>query len=506
MSCGSRSACRSISVEAAALLATAALIAGAGCGVPQDRREAYSFAVEAQQREQPEQAAAAAEVYLQGASPDDPRYDRALMIIGRACEQMGLTYAASVIYREVAMAGRNMELLPDALRGLERIVRTGRYDEDQIIRGFVAGSEFAHMPDDVQGFLSYYQGLDSIRRGFDGWGQQQFAQIDEESDYHWRAVYVQAVRAIAASELDDGRQLLEWMLEQESEDAEHHDLLWRDLIIRTHSNVRLPDDLQVETHRTLARLAFEERRYEEAMHQYEQIRELAPDDPEILLEMAWTYFYLGDSRRALGRLIALDAPIHRGYIAPERYVLEAFCLRRLCQFGAARQAAVRLWQRHGDALDNLLEGVPVTESPALRRAARRRQSTIDVARFRVQIEREQDALEDRSAQLSDEAYERLSTIYDRGLVEARIREDGALEQETRTLAAELLNAEEGVRLVVHELGVSMLRGRRRPHGAAEESAEEIPAGGDRVFYGFTGEFWTDELDELVVQAEDRCID
>jgi hypothetical protein len=27
-----------------------------------------------------------------------------------------------------------------------------------------------------------------------------------------------------------------------------------------------------------------------------------------------------------------------------------------------------------------------------------------------------------------------------------------------------------------------------------------------VFYNFEGEFWTDELDDFVVVAEDRCID
>ena len=112
----------------------------------------------------------------------------------------------------------------------------------------------------------------------------------------------------------------------------------------------------------------------------------------------------------------------------------------------------------------------------------------------------------RSGRLGENLTERLMTIYDRGLAEARIREQIVLEEESRNLAAELLDAEEGVRLVVHELSVSMLRGRRRPVGAAERPAETISAGGDRVFYGFIGEFWTDELDDLVVVAEDRCID
>jgi len=503
MSSGSHWVLRYTSVSLAALIS---LLASACLMIPADRREAYSAAIESQERGRYERAAAAADFYLQGTSPDDPRYDRALMIIGRSCEQIGLTYAASVLYRDVAMSGRNIELLPPALRGLERIVRTGRYDEDQIIGGFVAGAEFASQPDDVQGFLSYYQGRDSVRRGLVQWGDEQFDRIPVESDYHFRAVFVHAIRAVANGQLELARELLEWLLAQDEEGTEHHSLLWNDRIIRSHPNAHLPQGLRVDIHRTLARMAFEERRYEEAMSQYEQIRDLAPDDPEILLEMAWTYYYLGNSRLALGRLVALDAPIHSGYIAPERYALEAFCLRRICQFGAARHAAVRLWERHGDALEELLAGVPVNESEALRRAARRRQGVIATAQFNSQVRRERDLVRTRAGRLGEDLTERLMTIYDRGLAEARIREEIALEDETRALAAELLDAEEGVRLVVHELSVSMLRGRRRPVGAPERPAETVTARGDRASYGFTGEFWTDELDDLVVLAEDRCID
>jgi len=373
-----------------ASLALCLASAAAGCAIPEERREAFAAAVEAQEANKHGRAAGAAARYLKGTSEDDPRYDRALLLIARACEHLELSYAASTLYREVAMARRNMELLPDALRGLQRVVDSGVFDDDLILAGYVAGTEFTQMPPDVQGFISYYQGLDSIRHGFDQWGEAQFERIPVESAYHWRSVYVFAVRAIAQNEIEPARELLQWMLEQADSDARHEDIFWmEEHIIRTHHRAELPEDLVAEIHRTLARLAFEERRFEEAMQHYDAIRELAPDDPEILLEMAWTYFYLGDSRQALGRLIALDAPVHATYIAPERYVLEAFCLRRICQFGPARQAAVRLWDRHGDALEDLLAGVSITESRALREAARRRPGAVAAAHYlrRVRHER-----------------------------------------------------------------------------------------------------------------------
>ncbi|MEO0605384.1 MAG: hypothetical protein AAF211_28395, partial [Myxococcota bacterium] len=70
---------------------------------------------------------------------------------------------------------------------------------------------------------------------------------------------------------------------------------------------------------------------------------------------------------------------------------------------------------------------------------------------------------------------------------------------------ELLAADEGAHLVVHELGVAMLRGRRRPDGVPERPVAPVPVGSDHAYYRFDGEYWTDELDSIVVYAEDRCL-
>ena len=66
-------------------------------------------------------------------------------------------------------------------------------------------------------------------------------------------------------------------------------------------------------------------------------------------------------------------------------------------------------------------------------------------------------------------------------------------------------AEDGVQLILHELSVSLLRGRRRPSGPEEIESVSFEAGGDNISYRFVGEFWTDELDDLVVVIPDRCL-
>ena len=90
--------------------------------------------------------------------------------------------------------------------------------------------------------------------------------------------------------------------------------------------------------------------------------------------------------------------------------------------------------------------------------------------------------------------------------EAKRREDEQLQREMSAVSNELLGAEEGVRLILHELGVALLRGRRRNDGTAGLEAQAKIDNARQIQYIFEGEFWTDELDDLVVKMEDRCID
>ncbi len=462
-----------------------ALAALWGCGgaraIPDDREAAFAYAVERLQAGDDAAAAAAAWRYYKGASPEDPRYDRALRLLARSAEGLGLTWAASLWYLEIAEARRAPALVPEAVRGLRRIVEGGPHDEDSIVRGFVAVAELEGLPTELQAFVDYHRGLQNARQRL-RWTDARFARLPP-GPYRARAEYVQAVRKAAARDTDGARAALEALLEADP-----------------------PADVALDARRSLARLAMDREAWADAIPMYEALRELAPDDPELLLEMAWAHYHVGDSRRALGLLLALDAPAYRGLIAPDRFLLEALALRRLCQFGPARRAAVRLRARHGDALQDLYAGVPLAESGALRRAARRRPELRAQTAFVDRVEAERALARDRASALGPGRGPGLSGLYDRGVTEARRQLDAALGTELDRLAEELLAAEEGVRLILHELGVGLLRGRRRPAGPPEPPAPEVAAGDDRVSFRFDGEFWTDELDDLTVVAEDRCLE
>ena len=317
------------------------LVSACQVRIPEDKDGAFTYAVEAVQHEAYRRGADAAWVFLDSADPDDPRYDRGLRLLARSAEGLELPWAAGMLYREIAQRRQNMEIIPVALRGLERIVESGVYDEDSLLTSFIAGEEFGDLPPDVQAFVSYYKGLDLLRHGYDAWAEANFSRIGPRGPYAARAEYARAVRLVAAGDFATATEKLVALRNRPDVDA------------------RLEADIE----RTLARMAFEEQAYEVALKHYEAIRYLAPEDPEILLEMAWTYYYLGDSRKTLGLLVALNAPAYRRYISPERYLLEALALRRLCQFEAARHATVKLERRFAPSLAALDAGVLPREIP-----------------------------------------------------------------------------------------------------------------------------------------------
>jgi len=461
---------------------TVLLAACAGGTVGKDT--AFTRAVESVQDEAYRDGAREAYAFIEAADPDDPRYDRGLRLLARAADGLELSWSAGMIYRQIAKVRRNMEIVPDALIGLERIVDSGVYDEDILVTSFIAAEQFGDLPAAVQAFVDFYQGLDLARRGDEMWSEKRFAKLPPSSRYAARAEYVRIVRLIADGALGEAIERLNALGEHPA----------------------LTAQLRLDVERSLARLAFEEQRYEDALVHFEKLRGLAPDDPEILLEMAWTHYYMGNSRKTLGLLVALDAPVHQTFISPERYLLEALALRRLCQFGAAREAAVRLERRYARSLTALARGKPLEDIEEMRVAARRRGQSRENARLARRLVREREMVQALADELGAHLTTYLTDMYDRGLAESRRREAELIPRDITELAEELLGAREGVRLIVHELGVALLRGRRRPGGAEEKPAVEIPVSGDRVFYGFTGEYWTDELDDLVVIAEDRCID
>ena len=101
--------------------------------VPKDHQQAFLFGVEQSQAGRYEISTRAAWRYLSNTDEEDPRFDRALRLLARGAEKLGLSYAASAWYLQIASAQRDVTLIPEAIEGIQRIVERGVFDEDALI-------------------------------------------------------------------------------------------------------------------------------------------------------------------------------------------------------------------------------------------------------------------------------------------------------------------------------------------------------------------------------------
>jgi hypothetical protein len=258
---------------------------------------------------------------------------------------------------------------------------------------------------------------------------------------------------------------------------------------------------------SLARLLYEQKQYAATYNTLGSIPKGTELSSEILLERAWSKYRAGDPHRAMGLLYALDAPVYRNLFAPEKYVLRALIYRRFCHFRAAKLAARRFRTELGETLMKIREGVGLEQIPKVREAALRRVQSRKLHLFVRSLRRELASIEDRS-EWSAGLVKGLRRLYLKKLEQARADLSRSLGASTREVAEEMLDAEEQVNLLEYEVGQAIFQrvSDTGPQTAVRKRAARIPLSSERVYYRFSGEYWTDELPNYKFNIEDRCVE
>lgn len=439
--------------------------------------------------------------YLAGNDQAADQYEWAELYLGRSLLELGMSHGAVEYFYNVAKERKRPELLPEALRQLERIIATRPHDRELLQKDLLGGgADLGALPSDVKAFVAYYQGRMDLLDGRDRWAARHFEMLERLKDdnplatrYISRARYAGAVRDLKATHARDSkakrdkrdaaRAVLEEIVQSESDDFE----------------------LKNDARRTIARLHFEEGRYAEALQVYESIEVpfLSREEATLFLEKAWARHYAGDYRGSLGILLTLDAPSYRRYFGPERFVLKALNYKALCHYAAAKGAARELLRRYGDALSELRRRRDPLAHPVLRRAAVQARAPQRELAFLESLQRERQSAEG----LSDEHGLRthLARIYDLKIAEVVRRLDDLVQEEAVEVATELLDYEEQARLVDYEVSLEVFKRLKKGTGKRVVSAEKpIPLGSKDVYYVFDQEYWNDELHDYRFRIEDRC--
>jgi hypothetical protein len=420
-------------------------------------------------------------VYL-GLPLTDARRDLASYHLAAALVELGYTQAAVEHYLEILTARRAPELMDKALAALKPLYEKRLVSEGRFVEGVLYQGQYPDLTADVADFVEYLQALTDVRHGFDKWGRQRLEALAKtDRQYAFSAKAALVVERIAKK--DD-------------------DVAATELRAIVASTAQIPFEIKNQARMALGRILYEKKQYEDAWQIYSQVDSPLVLQDEVLIERAWDRVASGDQQRALGLLVGLGAPIFHDIFAPERLLIRGIALRRLCQYRAAHLAVREFRATYGQVLEKIKGRSILKADPLIRSwAIAGTDSLRGFARISTVLARERDRL----GKVKDAALkEHLETIYAAAVASTNGAIDRELDDASEKVAEELLRIDEQMSLVDYEIGAGLFSSSVST-GTGPAHSIEVPYGSQAAFFKFDGEYWSDELSDYAVLAEDRCV-
>lgn len=448
--------------------------------------EQFDAALQAHYANDPRVAAPAFHGWLRGSAKTADNYEWAEFFLAENLARLGFSHAAAVYYGQVIRNRSRPELLPHALRALEKLMAAGPYDPELVEREILAGTDFGLVPQEASGFVHYYKGLVAHRNGQQRWADAHFDRLEPGSIYAARARLIRAADAL--------------------EDGKEPDGPLKEFLALTKEEIA-PREVKNEARIAAARLLYEKGEYEEAQKLYDSVElpALDPGRAQIYLEKAWTHYHRGEVSDAMGLLLALDAPSYREVFLPEKFLLRALLFKDHCHYLPAKRAAREFTRRYRASLRAVRERSRLEEDPKLLRAAFEQNARASAAHALLErLKEERDALGAWAGRFQESGLlAQLHTIYGRAIDEATRQREALLHEAVLATADDLLRYEEQVRLLDYEVGLDLYKRLRK--GQAQAAAEQRPfVGEDEVAFSFDGEYWNDELRDYRFALDSRC--
>lgn len=412
----------------------------------------------------------------------DLRRDTAAFRLAEALVQMGFVQAGIEYYLEVLSGRRSPDLLGKTIAALKPLYEKGLVEEWRFLDGIIYGSQYGDLEPEVADFVEYLQALGDLRLGFGPWGRARLETLAaSERLYGWRARYLLAVDRINQKNDEGAEKLLRQILE----------------------TAAAPKDVRNLAALALARILYERKKYDEAFTYYSQAQLPLVEQDMVLLERAWDRIGAEDHQRALGMVVGLGAPIFRRVFAPERELLRALALRRLCQYRLAHQVVKEFHENYGAVVRKARDRAGLREDARIVDWASWGTRLAGFARMRTRMTTEIALV---GGLWDSKLSEHLRTLYEARLrfVEAGLRR--GLGPAIERVVDELLRVDEQMNLIDYEISAGLVKpGVKRGTSSQTVQSWNLPYGSPQVYFPFDGEYWSDELNDFAVLADDRCL-
>ena len=449
---------------------------------PADADQRMDRGLELLHTKQKEQGAAVLYALYAALPETDLRRDAAAFRLAGALVDLGFVQAGIEYYLEVLSGRRSPELLGKTLAALKPLYERGLVEEWRFLDGVIYSAQYGDLEPEVADFIEYLQALGDLRLGFSAWGRARLETLAAtDRMYGWRSRYLLAVERIQQRNDDGAEKLLRQILDASA----------------------APADVRTVAALALARILYERKSYDEAFTYYSQVNLPLVEQDLVLLERAWDRVGADDHQRALGMVVGLGAPIFRRLFAPERELIRALALRKLCQYRLAHLVVREFHDRYGALVVKARDRSGLREDPSIVEWASWGTRLAGFARMRTRLHTEIDLV----GAVADNGLEKhLTSLYAARLafIEENLRR--GLNHAIDHVVDELLRVNEQMDLIDYEIGAGLVKPGTK-QGAAKITArtDALPYGSPKVFFPFDGEFWSDELNDFAVLADDRCL-
>jgi hypothetical protein len=425
--------------------------------------------------------------FLRGSARTADNYEWAQFFLADDLSRLGFSHAAIVYLSDVAKTRARAEILPEALAKLEQITSQVAYDQELIEREVLFGTDFGFVPPSAFDYVNFHKGMVAYRSGYLRWAWNHFDKLHPGTSYAARAKLVRAVHRMTKENDVEGA-------------LADFEALAKD--------PAAPREVRNEAKVSAARLSFERGEYDKTHHGYDavELSDLDAGRGQLYLEKAWTYYRRGDASRAMGLLLALDAPSFRELFLPEKYILSALIYKDRCHYLPAKRAAHGFTRRYKAALTLIRDRGNLKEDPRLLKAALEQDEPVRRAGdFVERLQKERDLIDEYASRFEQSGLTRaLRQLYDRELAEATRQREVLLRRALQAAADRLLRDEEQVRLLDYEIGLDLYKRVKKNSTSSRLAAKDEPILPEDVAYVFDGEYWNDELKDYRLFLPSRC--
>ncbi|MGA1870648.1 MAG: tetratricopeptide repeat protein [bacterium] len=418
--------------------------------------------------------------YMSVNSPDIVDYEWAEFFFGICLKKCGYSHAAVDILAHLVTRKPNTKIVSYCLELFEEITRTQPFDNELIIHSVLCDQEYGFVNEEIGDFINFYQGVYDWKHGFFEWGNEHFKNITPEGYYFYKYLYHKALYRVYQDHIDDAIALLTKILEGPSEEK------------------ALKDDAR----KTLARLLYEKKEYDNSALNYQKITKSILDQAQNLLERAWVQYRLGYSEKAMGLLYAFEAPSFQNYFTPEYFILKSLIYKDVCHYKRALDVVKEFNKYYGDSLESIYNRGKAVDNPALLLVLLSKNQINKTWKLLRLVEKEKEKCAEFKKK-EKALYDYLLKIYDLQIEESADSLKEQIEKEFEKIANTLLQYEEEAHLMEYEIGIDMYQ-RVYQYHYSEDNTKKKKAGEKIAVYPFQGEFWNNELADYKVTLPNKC--